>query len=250
MVLALNVTAEDDIAAVLIEVTGAAAGAVTITRSDHNGTRDVRLFDGQEPISGSLTVRDFEPALFGTATYTVTDSSAATATDTTTTNVTAPVLMAAVLPTSRQSLAAITDYDASRDDAGQVHWVKGRPDPLIITSPLRLREGSLTVWTETYEDALAVVATAESGEVLMLRQPTYVGMDMYFTPQSLRVSQAYRASSSWRWEVAVSYTEADIPSGALLSAAGWNYDAHTATGMTYAQSLVAFPTYNDRVIGP
>ena len=250
MVLALNATADNDLAAVLLEVTGAAAGPVVITRSDHNGTLTVRLADGQEPISGGLTVRDFEVALFGVATYTVTDSAAATASDTATMAVASPVLMAAVLPTARQSLVAVTDYDSARDGAAMVLDVKDRPDPLIITSPLRLRAGSLSVWTGTYEDALAVEDTAASGEVLLFRQPTYIGMDMYFTPLSLSVKPIAMETTPARWEVTVTFKEGAPPDGPLLSAAGWNYDAHTATGMTYAQSLIAFPTYNDRVIGP
>lgn len=250
MALALNATAEDDLAAVLLEVTGAAAGPVTIERSDQNGTTDVRLYEDQEPISGTLTLRDFEPALFGSVVYTVTDSTTATASDTVTTAVAYPVLMAAVLPTARQALVAVTDYGATRDGAGQVHWVKGRPDPLIITSPLRLRDGSLEVWAATYEDALAVQSTAASGEVLMLRQPTFTGMDMYFTPRAISIRPLTAATPESRWQVDITFVEAYSPAGPLLSAAGWNYAAHTATGMTYAQSLTNFPTYNARVIGP
>jgi hypothetical protein len=43
-----------------------------LTRTDANGTADVRLEDGQELVGGSLIVTDYEPSLVGPISYTVT----------------------------------------------------------------------------------------------------------------------------------------------------------------------------------
>lgn len=58
------------------------AYAFTLTRSDANGTRQVRLRDGEAPVGGALLVTDYEPALTGTITYTVTTTDTVTASTT------------------------------------------------------------------------------------------------------------------------------------------------------------------------
>jgi hypothetical protein len=247
---ALTATASNELAAVLLEVTGAPAGAVTITRVDSNGTGTVRLMDGQEPISGILTVYDYEVALQGEAAYTVTDSASATASDTATMNVEFPVLMTAVLPNERQHLVAVVGYEAGRDFGGTVHWVIGRADPVVVTSPMHTREGSVTIWAGSYEDALAVSNAAASGEVLLLRQPTFAGMDKYLVARRVSFSPKAEDTSPRRWEVALDYTEVRVPTGPLLSAAGWDYAALADSFDTYADAAAAFATYNALVVGP
>ncbi|MGW5239498.1 hypothetical protein ACWEOW_11245 [Monashia sp. NPDC004114] len=250
MTIALVATADNDLAAVLLQVTGAAAGAVTITRVDANGTGTVRLMDGQQPIAGVLTVRDYEVALQGTATYTVLDSASGTASATADMAVEFPVIMAAVLPNARQQFVAVMDYDAAQEYAGTVHWVIGRDDPLVVTSPMRLREGSVTMWAGSYEDAKAIADVTRSGEVLMFRQPTFAGMDKYLIARRVSVSPQSQDTSPRRWEVVLDYTEVKVPSGVLLAAAGWNYAAAKDSFDTYADFKVAFATYADAVVGP
>jgi hypothetical protein len=65
---------------VLLQITGAPAGAVVITRTDTNGTGLVRLRTGQLPIAGALTVTDYEPALLGGIRYDVVDAASVTTT--------------------------------------------------------------------------------------------------------------------------------------------------------------------------
>lgn len=247
---ALTATVDNDLAAVLLQVTAAPAGPVTIERTDRNGVAAVRLMDGEEPISGAMTVRDWEPALTGTVTYTVTDAAAGTATATVTTAVALPVLMAAVLPHSRATLAAVTDFSDESEMGGTVHQVIGRAEPLVIGAGHTLATGSLTVYAGSFEDAQAVAAVARAGNVLLLRQPTYAGMDRYLTARRASVRPRNDDTTPRRWDVELAYLEQASPDGPLESAAGWNYAAHTALGLTYAQSTAQFATYRDRVIGP
>ena len=67
----LQLTPLPDLAAVRVELTGAAAGPAAITRTDANGSRLVRQRAGQETSAGSLVVVDYEPALTGDVVYTV-----------------------------------------------------------------------------------------------------------------------------------------------------------------------------------
>lgn len=58
-----------DLAAVRLEVAGAAAGALPITRTDRNGAHLVRQLPGQETSAGLLVVVDYEAALEGDVRY-------------------------------------------------------------------------------------------------------------------------------------------------------------------------------------
>lgn len=80
---ALVLTPQPATASVLIQITGAPAGPVVITRTDANGSGPVRLRTGQEPIAGALTLIDYEPALIGGLTYDVVDSANVTTTGST-----------------------------------------------------------------------------------------------------------------------------------------------------------------------
>lgn len=398
MTTVMNLTARNDIGAVLIEVTGAPAGGLTIYREDMNGPGTVRLLAGQVPISGALTVYDYEAALTGTVYYGIigdrtnlmtnpsfeTDltgwtASAGTMTrdatehnsgaysmkvtgaagwrdvysanvaagagrkyalstavkgsgsatlslynqantliastvvslsgawqrvglsgispvGTTAVYVTAgvqvvtagvdqlfadaflleadtlfskpyiegtvtntslnesvvvdgyyPVISAAALPQYRAMVTAVTDYDASQEYGGTVHWVVDRPDPLVITSPMRYREGSFVVRCTTFDEAEVVVDVASTGNVMMLRQNDHPGMDMYFVSRRARKSPITDGTRDW--EVSFDYTQVKVPSGDLKGAAVWNFDAVEAIG-TFTDVKNQFATMKALVIGP
>lgn len=245
---ALVLTAKPSIAAVLIEITGAPAGAVTITRTDLNGSGTVRLQEGQQPISGSLTIFDYEAALNGTVSYDVLDSASAVTSGSVSTNVAQPFINAVVLPHKNQQIDYVTDYDSQQDNSSSVHWIIGREDPLVISGPLRLREGTLNLYVTSYAEALAVKNVAATGEVLLFRQPTFQGLDMYLVPTRVAIRPDERMSSGRHWTVDISYNEVKIPSGPVRSST-WNYDAVTALG-TYNTVKAQFATYNALVAGP
>lgn len=230
----------------------AADGPVTVTRTDANGTNPVRLRDGQKPISGSMTVVDNEAALTGTLRYDVLDSAGVTTTASTVLNGTTPVLHAVALPQYRSDLALVTGYNARRDSAATVHEVVGRADPVVVQSGVsRLRQGRLELWCATFEDALALQAVCSTGRFLMLRQPTFAGMDMYLHCNSSEVNpENTEAAIGWRWSVSCDYVEVKSPSSSLLGAAGWTYSDIPATYATYSAQRAAFASYAALAVGP
>lgn len=391
---ALTLTPQPDTASVAVQITGAPAGAVAITRVDANGSRPVRLRSGQTPISGSLTVTDYEAALTGPIRYDVVDSasattsayasmlrtnlisnpsfeeqgtdgwgasnpandpvlltdnsgtsgtnyvsvtktgteaiyistalevpgpgvytlsydvksSTATATDAvidcytgpdlatyvssvSTASVTFPAnsqwkrithvvtipagthhlelaiyattgtvvgsvayfdsvvlesgqsdgsyfseaagrsaivrtpqVHVPVLPQYRAQVSSVTGYDAARDSSTTRHQVIGRPDPVTVLGVLRTREGRLRMWCKTYEDAKDLEAVAAVGEVLMLRQTDYPGMDMYFIADGSRITPDQSTINGQRWAVEWDYAEVAVPTADLLGAAGWSFN--------------------------
>jgi hypothetical protein len=245
----LTVTPRNDLGAVLLEVAGAPAGPVVIYREDRNGPGQVRLLPNQEPISGALTVYDHEAALEGTVSYTVTDSAAGSASASVTMDGYSPIITAAALPQHRAIVTAVTDYDSDQEFGGTVHWVVDRPDPLVVTAPLRSREGSFGVYCSTYEEARNVVSIGEVGVVMQLRQADYAGMDMYFIPRRGRISPRPEETPLRRWEVTFDYTEVKAPTGSLNGAGGWNFDAAKALG-TFNDVKALFATFHDSTVGP
>lgn len=248
MATALALTAKPDVAAVLIEITGAPAGALTILRVDDNGTGTVRLQDGQLPAGGSLTIFDYEAALNGLVSYSVTDSASVVTNGNVTTAVPTPFLVAPILPHYRQSLTAVIDYEANQDTSTTVHWVIDRKDPLVTAGPLRFRTGTLEMYCEDYAKAEAVRQVASNGEVLLFRNPDYLGMDMYLIPQRVSTRPKIMETVPRRWAITIDYVEVKIPSGPVLSGT-WNFNEIAAIG-NFNAILALFPTFNDLVAGP
>lgn len=234
-----------------LEAVNASFRPTTITRTDANGSRPVRLLNNQEPISGSMTVTDYEAAFTGTIRYDVVDAANVTTSASTNLNgVTVPYLRAAVLPQLGGALEIVKDYRSSRNSLGIVHRPIGRVSPLIVTGALATREGTLTIWCSTYTNALAVAAAATNGDVLLLRQPTFAGLDMYLIAQTVDVNPDDRGTNGRQWIVEIDYIEVDVPSDPLQGAVGWTYSALAGSYASYAAARVAFTDYADLVAGP
>lgn len=241
---ALTLTAQLATASVLVQITGAPAGPVVITCTDANGSRVVRLRDGQEPIAGALTVQDVECALTGLLRYEVTDSAAAVTVATITLNATLPVISLVALPQDAVTVSLVTGYAATRTADSTVHEVIGRDDWLVTIGALRARRGPLTIWCADYAAAAALAGLCALREPMMLRQPTHPGMDMYFTPESVTVEP-----DQTRWRVILTYVEVRRPSGPLLGAAGWTCASVAAYG-SCQQIKSTFATCSALVVGP
>lgn len=230
-----------------VEAVNAVYLPTTITRTDANGTRPVRLQPGQEPISGSMTVTDYEAALTGTITYDVKDTAGVTTSASTTLDGSAsPRIHPPVLPGYGQALHSVSDYSATQDNRATVHWVISRSDPVVTTGVLGYRTGRLSAYCASHADARALVTMAGLGEVLMLRQPSgFNGMDMYFVPTGVSYRPERRGSDGWRWTVDFDYTEVAVPTAALMGAAGWTWDDVVATYATWADVASAYATWSE-----
>lgn len=250
MPLAVTTTVLAGLAAIRLEVTGAAAGALVIYRADTNGTAAVRLLPSQVPSGGTLIVTDYEAALAGAVSYSVNDAGGFIVSATTALNISTPRIHLPVLPQYRAELTLITGYRAGRAPEGTTHQVINRVDPVTVLGPLHTRTGTVTVWTATYTDALAVVNALAVGEVAQLRQPTYQGMDMYLTPGEVMQEPASETTTPQRWQVTISFTEVAAPAAGLAGGAGWTFQNIASTYPTFAAFKAAFATFRHALIGP
>lgn len=96
-----------------------------------------------------------------------------------------------------------------------------------------------------YTSARALVAVYDRGEVVLLRQPDFPGMDMYHIATGTRIEP-----DEGHWRVTVDYFETKNPVGPLLGALGWTFDQAATLYPTFAAARVAFPTFNDYTLGP
>lgn len=232
--------------------TGTIPQSFTITRSDANGVAPVRLRDGQAPIGGVLNVTDYEPALVGAVVYDVVDAQQVRTTVATTLAgaVTGPRIVGVQEPQLTVAPELITGYDAQRESGSTVLRVIGRGDPVILLAPTRTREGRLDVWARDYADALQAADVMAESRILLLRQPTHPGMDMYFLAQSVVVQPLQRAADGWRWQTTAQYIEVRNPNLPLLGSAGWSFDDLVAGYPSFATARSAFGTFNDLLVGP
>lgn len=247
---ALALTPQPATASVILEVTGAPAGAVVITRSDANGAVPVRLREGQAPIAGALTVVDYEPALVGTVTYDVVDSASVTTTATTSLAglVVLPQLASVQLPQLSYEPELVTGYAGSRESGAGVLRPIGRRDALLLMAPSRMREGTLEIWCRDYDDAAAAEHLLAAGEYLMFRQNDYPGMDMYFAASRIRIEPLSNTDAGWRWQTVCEFIEQRPPALPLLGAAGWTFD-DVAGYASFAAVRADFEDFGALVVG-
>lgn len=250
---AVALTPQPANAAVIVDITGVPGGQTiaSITRTDANGTNTVRTREGQVPIGGQMIVTDFEPALTGPLVYDVVTSAGGVAGASTTLDGTVPLPQIATvqLPQLFVEPELVTSYSSRRVSSSTVHDIIGRTDPVVVQGPSRLRAGRLEVWARTYEEAYAIDAVLASGLLLMLRQPTHPGLDMWFAAAESEVVPLDRTDGGWRWQVVAQYTEIRCPRLPLLGAAGWTYDELRGDFASYAAVRTAFATYADVVVG-
>lgn len=249
---ALVLTRQLPTASVLLQLTGMPAGAFSITRTDANGATPVRLRTGQAPIAGVLTLTDYEPALTGVVRYDVVDSANVTTTQSTTFDgqATVPQINGVQLPGQRVAPELVTGYDSSREASSSVHWIVDRDDPVVVLGATRTRTGRLVVWCRNHADAKATQDVLALSRILMLRQPTHPGMDMYFLASEATTEPLRSTSEGWRWQASAQYVEVRSPSLPLLGAAGWTYDDLPGLYPSYTALRGAFATYADLTVGP
>lgn len=221
-------------------------GPVALTRTDANGTRAVRLPDGMEPIGGTMTVADYEAALAGLIRYDLTDGAGDTVSASTELAAELPRLGVAVLPQVAVELELVTGYEASRASSGTIHAVVGSGVPVPTIAELTTRRGTLQAGVADYATAADVEAVYTRGQVVLLRQPTHPGLDMYHVAESVQVTP----DRAGRWSVVIRYVEVAPPNAPLQGALGWTYADVSGTYASYTELAAAFPSYADLAAGP
>jgi hypothetical protein len=229
----------------------------SLTRSDDNGTRPVRLYEGQGLSDGVLVTLDPEPALTGLVAYTAVVHDAVTNKDVT---VNASATLAGQVTRSRIAPASLPSAGAwfehtlgisiDRQTTSTVAQVINRPDPLVTLGAQTLRAGVLTIWAEDYVTGSALESVFNRGEVVLLRQPDYPGLDMYVVGTRTSLSPVVRVGQPARWELSLDYTEVAAPTTPLRGSIGWTFGESAARNATFAASRTEFPTFLDLLIGP
>lgn len=243
---AITLTTYPALAAVLIQVTAAPAGPLVIERLDANGTRPVRLLAGQAPIAGVLTVYDYEPALTGTVTYTA-DGATATVSNVAPAG---PVVASAVMPAARHRPAMVLDVDEQTRSGSTVHDPIDRPDPIVIYRDGQSATGRFTTLEISYTDAALCRSVLLTAGPVLLRQPTYPGLDRYAAILSASIRHVPDDLDTRPWLVEVEYRVVDPPTDPLAGAAGWDFAALADGYATFTAAKAAFATFAGMTIGP
>jgi len=278
----VQLTPDPTRAAVVLLIRGAPAGTVTINRVDANGSRPVRQMPGQKVIAGAVAVVDYEPALAGRPPVTLpaaypgggvypgqvipadpwgpqpkplirydvlTSDGKRTSATTSLVGVDFPQLQVAQVPQLRRALQSVTGYSAERATTTTVHQVIGRVDPVVTIGKMRLRTGTLTAWCADHAAAQAVEALAGRGQLLLLRQPTHAGLDLYFSATRTSVTPDSNATERRRWTVSLDYVETAPPRGDLMGSLGWDFDTVADAG-SFAALVATYDTFTDLTVGP
>jgi hypothetical protein len=210
---------------------------VSLTRSDRNGSRPVRLLAAALPASGSLTFRDYEPALSGRVTYTAA-TAYGTAEATTTLTGQAPRFILPELPMVSAAADTVYDYAATRRSLATVHEVIGSAVPIVVQAKMGTRRGTLSIVCEDHAGMMALLDVFGHGKTVMFRQPEHDGMDMY-----LHAVEAGTVPNAGAWELTVSYVELAFPAGPVMDAGSWTFADLTATGDTFADVAAGYDSF-------
>ena len=160
----------------------------------------------------------------------------------------APIVTLPVRPQDRSSVKALEDYDEASQSPTVRHNILGG-GTVANLRPLLAKTGTLTLRAATYEEAAHVRDVLSAAEVALFRQPTFAGLDLYFTVDGVRVAPTSDTGDQ-EWRVAVAFAQAEAPAGDLLGAAGWTIDDLVALGVTIADVPALFSTVYRLAVGP
>lgn len=197
----------------------------TITRTDDNGTRVLRVNRGGQDVtsSGTMQVYDHEASLRGPVVYTVTDGLGATASVTWSAELQTPaaawitlplttdVYSSAATPPRSTRVAAILGTSSTRRAQGTLLPVIGSEAPVGNPGPLALRSGTVQLLCLDYAAAHAVELLLAAGDTALLRQQTFPGLDMYFQTDGVDVTPTELVAGAQAWLVTVSFREVAVP---------------------------------------
>jgi len=229
----------------------------SLVRSDANGTRSVRRYEGQELSAGVLVTTDPEAALIGLVKYTakVLDNLAnKTITVDATADFNGSVTRSRIAPASLPSQGGwydlATGLSIGRATTSAVAQVINRPDPLVTLGSQTLRSGTVSIFCDTFETGMALERVFNLGEVVLLRQPDYMGLDMYLVGTRTSLDLQEEVTDPRRWVLSVDYTEVAAPTTPLRGSIGWTIAESYARNATLAASRAEFPTVLSLLVGP
>jgi hypothetical protein len=218
----------------------------SVTRTDSNGTYEVRTMTGVLPhlaADGVLLLDDYEAAQ-GPATYTVTTADESLG-DTIVMALTGPWLGTPEAPQFSTQVGAVMTYGAGTDTLSTVHEPEGRYDPIVIVRGASSRRGTMTVEGGSYAETLNLLRLCQRGQAMLLRQLDHPGMDMYFVPMHADIVTVMAAGRASSFELSVQYIEVARPKGFLSGALGWTWAALAASGMSWGDVFNTYASWGD-----
>lgn len=209
-----------------------------ITRTDVNGTADVRTMPYQLDGTGRVVMVDYE-ATHGENTYKALSSAGTVlATASAELTITMPWLSVPVLPELSAKVEQVSDYSASRTSTTVVHQVIGRTDPVVNIGKLNLRQGILEIWTPNLASARILESVVGSGEILMLKQAV-TGLDMYFTAIDTESAPYSPEGEATRYRFTIRYVEVARPEASLKGGRGWTFNELATSAFSTFDQLKA-----------
>lgn len=106
---------------------------------------------------------------------------------------------------------SVLNYDESEERTGELRQVIARRDPVGNPGVMTLRRGALSLWFNDYADARAARSVLDRSQTVLLRQPDFPGMDLYFNPSRVKLEPASLETQVIRWQVTVDYDEVLAP---------------------------------------
>lgn len=220
--------------AVVLTLTPSAEIA-SITRSDANGTADVRFPAGTFPRTTPLTYTDWESSIGSLVTYSAGGAAAAL-----TLGSESPVLVAPLRPELSQAVEMVIDYGAARASLGTVHQVADRPDPLVALGRLATRSGSLAVWVPSHAAGRVVENMIDRSGVVFFKQRDHAGQDMYFVSTGTELKRDPESDEAWILTVA--YQEITRPTSPINETA-WTFGSVSTSFASFRNVTAAYSDF-------
>lgn len=239
----ISITPDPDNGQMLVNVTGVPGGILSgyVLRSDADGSRSTIRNAEPAVFAGGWTGVDRECPLDVTVSYqvTTTDKSNVLATSDL---VLLPSLGQTWLKHPAQPSLdfkiplVLTAPNWVRAKPEGVFYVEGRADPVITSSRRWKPTGSITVRTDTSEEASRMEAILDSGQVLLLQAPGEYGVGSVYVNVG-EVPENRVSPMGWyaprHWELPLTVTGRPVGT------------ANASTGNTYADMAAWYATYAD-----
>lgn len=244
--------------AVLQRYSSITSQPLSITRSDVNGKRFVRMLSTAVPdASGNLTVQDFESAYAG-GTYRVIDAAGNVATvGLAPCDLTGAATVAQIVAVGTQQMATIervTGLDQGYEyrESGNSLSILGRSGPVITTrsdNQWTKRKGTITYYASDKLAADWIVTVYKASRVIFLRTGGDEVDDLYHVasgiqvvPLQFQVPHGPYDLFNWTYAIEVDYSEINWPDG-YLAGASWTYADVLAAELAYFDLPIDYATY-------